>query len=99
MFAVWERFWERTLESGNEAKSHKINGPCIFVCSHNPKVVSSNLTSATRNNSAAMSSEDPATIRIDKSRAATSRCRYPKTQSDAIDGFPQADFWLPIGSR
>ena len=48
--------------------------------------------SATRNYSAAISSEDPATIRIDKSRAATSRCRYPKTQSDVIDGFPQADF-------
>ena len=48
MFAVWERFWARTPESGNEAKSHKINGPCIFVCSHNPKVVSSNLTATTK---------------------------------------------------
>src|ERR1700732_4498046 len=29
------------------AKSHRINGPFIFVCPHNPKVVSSNLTPAT----------------------------------------------------
>jgi len=55
--------------------------------------------SATRNYSAAISSEDPATIRIYKSRAATSRCRDPKTQSDAIDGFPQADFLEAIRSR
>jgi hypothetical protein len=41
------KIWERTPESGNEAKSHRINGPRVFVCSHNPKVVSSNLTPAT----------------------------------------------------
>jgi hypothetical protein len=65
MFAVWERFWARTPESGNEAKSHKINGPCIFVCSHNPKVVSSNLTAATKVSSPSIISANPATVRID----------------------------------
>jgi len=28
-------------------KSHRINGPRVFVRAHNPKVVSSNLTPAT----------------------------------------------------
>jgi hypothetical protein len=34
---------ERTLESGNKAKSHRINGSCDLIRTHNPKVVSSNL--------------------------------------------------------
>jgi len=39
--------WERTHDLKTPAKSHRINGPCVFVRSHNPKVVSSNLTPAT----------------------------------------------------
>ena len=41
------KIWERTQDLKTPAKSHRINGPCVFVCSHNPKVVSSNLTPAT----------------------------------------------------
>jgi hypothetical protein len=60
------------------------------------EVVSSNRASATRNYSAAIGSEHPATISIDSRPAATSRCHEPKTQSDAIDDFPQADLSSPI---
>jgi hypothetical protein len=41
------KIWERTQDLKTPAKSHRINGPCVFVCSHNPKVVSSNRTPAT----------------------------------------------------
>ena len=41
------KIWERTRASENEAKSHRINGPYVLERSHNPKVVSSNLTPAT----------------------------------------------------
>jgi hypothetical protein len=44
------KIWERYLVAGMSAKSHRINGPCVFVCAHNPKVVSSNLTPATNSN-------------------------------------------------
>jgi hypothetical protein len=41
------KIWERSSVSKTLLKSHRINGPCLFVCAHNPKVVSSNLTPAT----------------------------------------------------
>src|SRR5258708_31366256 len=39
--------WERTPNSKNRIKSHRINGPSVLLRAHNPKVVSSNLTPAT----------------------------------------------------
>ena len=41
------KIWERTLNLRITDKSHRINGPNVPVRSHNPKVVSSNLTPAT----------------------------------------------------
>jgi hypothetical protein len=38
------KIWERTPNSKNRLKSHRINGPYILIRAHNPKVVSSNLT-------------------------------------------------------
>jgi hypothetical protein len=39
--------WERRLIANTSHKSHRINGPHVFVSAHNPKVVSSNLIPAT----------------------------------------------------
>jgi len=41
------KIWERTPNSKNRFKSHRINGPHVLLRAHNPKVVSSNLTPAT----------------------------------------------------
>ncbi len=41
------KIWERTPNSKNRIKSHRINGPHVLLRAHNPKVVSSNLTPAT----------------------------------------------------
>ena len=62
------------------------------------RVVGSNQASATRNYSAAIGSEHPATIRIDSrppQHLDVASRREPKTQSDAIDEFLQSDSWLP----
>jgi hypothetical protein len=45
-WSYWKKFGKELLILLVPHKSHRINGPCIFVCSHNPKVVSSNLTPA-----------------------------------------------------
>jgi len=42
------KIWERTPGFGIEAKLYRINGPHVPVRAHNPKVVSSNLTPATK---------------------------------------------------
>jgi hypothetical protein len=42
------KIWERTQNLKTPPKSHRISGPLIFVCSHNPKVVGSNPTAATK---------------------------------------------------
>jgi hypothetical protein len=41
------KIWERTQSLKSPGKSHRINRPHFLVRSHNPKVVSSNLTPAT----------------------------------------------------
>ena len=43
------RIWERTQNLETPSKSHRINEPLVLVRAHNPKVVGSNPTPATRN--------------------------------------------------
>jgi hypothetical protein len=72
-------FWVQIEQNGATEASDSLLFPCAslhgFVlgvgrnCAHNPKVVSSNLPCATRNCSAPVSYEYPATIRIGKVRA------------------------------
>ena len=42
------KIWVRTQDFETPLKSHRINGPRVFVRAHYPKVVSSNLTPATK---------------------------------------------------
>jgi len=63
----------------------------FLVRAHNPKVVSSNLTSATSNYSAAIGSEHPATIRIDSRPPQNLDVASLKRSPMTIDDFLQAD--------
>src|SRR5713226_5204775 len=59
------KIWERTQKLKTPAKSHRINGPCVFVRAYNPKVVSSNLTPATKISFLSAASANAATIQIE----------------------------------
>jgi len=71
---------ERTQNFETPRKSHRINGPCVFVRAHNPKVVSSNLT--------------PATISMQKTKGIRRSNRKPLLHFGADYGWTMPVFWI-----